>query len=130
MQHAIHWTGRVAPEQARRWFSLAACSVDPVSDTPAMRGRSPLKMVESMAAGVPVVTGDVGDRREMLGDGDAGVLVQPGSAQALASGLLSVLSDSTLQTRLAQGARRQSAGYRWPALAQKWLALYSAEGAS
>lgn len=130
VQHAIHWTGRVAPEEARRWFTLAACSVDPVSDTPAMRGRSPLKMVESLAAGVPVVTGDVGDRRAMLGEGDAGVLVQPGSAEALAEGLCAVLGAPALQARLAQGARRQSEGYRWPALAMKWLALYSVAGAS
>lgn len=124
LQNAIHWTGRVTPEEARRWFTLAACSVDPVSDTPAMRGRSPLKIVESLAAGVPVVTGDVGDRREMLGDGEAGVLAQPGDASALAQSLLAVLRDANLQTRLAEGARWRSVRYRWPALAQTWLQLY------
>ncbi len=130
VQHAIHWTGRVAPEDARRYFTLAACSVDPVTDTPAMRGRSPLKIVESLAAGVPVVTGDVGDRRAMLRDGEAGVLVQPGNAEALANGIVGVLADAPLQARLAQGARRQSIEFLWPALAAQWLALYSVERVS
>lgn len=125
VQHAIHWTGRVPPEDARRWFTLAACSVDPVSDTPAMRGRSPLKIVESLAAGVPVVTGHVGDRREMLAHGDAGVLVQAGDANDLAQGILAVLRDVALRMKLAAGARQQRERYLWPALAQKWLALYS-----
>lgn len=124
VQHAIHWAGRVRPEEARRWFTLAACSVDPVSNTPAMRGRSPLKIVESLAAGVPVVTSDVGDRREMLANGEAGVLVQAGQAGALAEGLLAVLMDASLQVQLAQGARQQSAAYRWQALTKRWLELY------
>lgn len=124
VQHAIHWTGRVPPEDARRWFTLAACSVDPVSDTPAMRGRSPLKIVESLAAGVPVVTGDVGDRREMLANGDAGVLVQAGIADSLANGIVTVLRDAALQTKLADGARRQRERYLWPALAERWANVY------
>lgn len=89
-----------------------------------MRGRSPLKIVESMAAGVPVVTGDVGDRREMLGNGAAGVLVQPGNPEALANGMLTLLSDAALQTTLAQGARMQSRQFLWPALAEKWFSIY------
>jgi glycosyltransferase involved in cell wall biosynthesis len=125
IHHALHWTGRVSPEEARRYFTLAACSIDPVSDMPAMRGRSPLKIVESLAAGVPVVTGDVGDRRDMLGDGAAGVLVQPGNSEALANGMISLLSNTTLQNTLPQGAREQCRRYLWPALSEKWLSIYS-----
>ena len=124
LQPAIHWAGRVPPEEARRWFTLAACSVDPVSNIPAMRARSPLKIVESLAAGVPVVTGDVGDRREMLANGEAGVLVQAGSADALAQGFLKVLRDPALRAQLAAGAQRQRERYLWPALAERWAGVY------
>lgn len=120
----VTWTGRLTPELAPRCLAVAACSVDPVFDAPAMRGRSPLKVVESLAAGVPVVTSDVGDRREMLGDGLAGVIVAPGDAAALAAGLLEVLTDADRQRELAGGARAQSARYRWPALAERWAAVY------
>lgn len=120
----VTWTGRLAPELAPRCLAVAACSVDPVSDTPAMRGRSPLKIVESLAAGVPVVTGDVGDRRETLGDGRAGVIVAPGDAAALAAALLEVLSDAGHQRELAAGARAQSERYRWHALAERWSEVY------
>lgn len=122
---AIVWAGRVPPGDVARYFARAACSVDPVRDTPAMRGRSPLKVVESLAAGVPVVTGDVGDRREVLGDG-AGVVVAPGDPAALADGLRRVLTDPALRARLAEGALRRARRYLWPALAREWMRAYEA----
>ncbi len=69
-------------------------SVEPVYDDLAARARSPLKILESLAVGTPVVAGDVGDRREMLYDGQAGLLVKPGDSDALATGILALLQDS------------------------------------
>jgi glycosyltransferase involved in cell wall biosynthesis len=60
----------------------------------------------------------------MLGDGEAGVLVQAGQAEALAKGMLAVLHDAGLQAQLAIGARQHSMAYRWPALAAAWLRVY------
>jgi glycosyltransferase involved in cell wall biosynthesis len=86
----IH-VGRVSPEQVPLYYGLAYLSVDPVSDDGAARGRSPLKLYESLALGVPVVTADVGDRRLALGDGHHGFLVEPGSVDSLASILVDAL---------------------------------------
>ncbi|BCX05795.1 MAG: glycosyl transferase family 1 [Candidatus Roseilinea sp.] len=121
----VHWLGRLSPDEARRCYAAAYCSVDPVRDTPTMRARSPLKIVESLAAGTPVVTGDVGDRREMLAGGDAGVLVAPNDVRALADGILCVLSDTWLRAKLQAGALRQREGYRWDGLAAAWSGIYS-----
>lgn len=122
---SVHWTGRLTHLQARAHYGVAACSVDPVYDTPAARARSPLKIVESLAAGVPVVTGDVGDRREMLASGAAGVLVSPGDAQALAEGILTVLCNEALRLQLRAGALCRREHYRWDTLAAQWAGLYS-----
>jgi len=121
---AVHWVGRVAPDDAQHYFGVARCSVDPVRDIPGARGRSPLKIVESLAAGVPVVTSDVGDRRAMLGDGGAGVLVRPGDAAALADGLVRVLTDDGLHQTLAAGALAERERYGWRALSRRWLGIY------
>jgi glycosyltransferase involved in cell wall biosynthesis len=125
---AVLWTGRVPPSATRGYLSLADCSVDPVSDTPVMRSRSPLKIFESLGVGVPVVTGDVGDRREILADGAAGILVQPGCARSLADGLLHLLSDPALQRDISRRSQEQAAAYRWERLAQRWIALYENQG--
>src|SRR5258708_3776490 len=81
--------------------------------------RTPLKIVESLAAGVPVVTGDVGDRAEVLGPA-AGLLVRPGDARALAGGIAELLEHRSLQLRLAAGARQRAEAYRWDRLARVW----------
>ncbi|MDW8147516.1 MAG: glycosyltransferase [Roseiflexaceae bacterium] len=92
-------------------------------DTPAAAARSPLKIVESMAAGVPVVTGNVGDRREIISDA-AGLTVPPGDAQALADGIATLLTNPAYRARLAQGARLRAEVYNWNRLASVWQTLY------
>ncbi|MCS6940797.1 MAG: glycosyltransferase family 4 protein [Roseiflexus sp.] len=123
LERMIIWAGRIPPEAALTWLAVGDCSVDPVHDTPAAAARSPLKIVESMAAGVPVVTGDVGDRREMIGD-VAGLIVPSGDAQALADGIATLLTDPACRMRLAQGARLRAEVYNWNRLARTWQTLY------
>jgi glycosyltransferase involved in cell wall biosynthesis len=123
LQQTVIWAGRVPAEAAPVWLAVGDCSVDPVDDTPAAAARSPLKIVESMAAGVPVVTGDVGDRRDMLGC-NAGLIVSPGDPHALADGIATLLSDSARRARLARGARARAERYRWDRLAEVWQTLY------
>jgi glycosyltransferase involved in cell wall biosynthesis len=105
------------------YLALAACSVDPVADDPVARARSPLKIIESLAAGTPVVTGDVGDRAEVLGH-TGGVLVAPGDASALAGGLVAALEDARPRAERAAAAQSRAAEYRWDKLARDWMKVY------
>ena len=54
---------------------------------------TPLKPLEAMAQGQLLVASDVGGHRELIRDGQTGVLFQAGSAPALADALLSLLAD-------------------------------------
>ncbi len=117
------FVGAVAASAVPTFLALATCSVDPVADDAVARARSPLKIVESLALGVPIVTGDVGDRSEMLRE-DAGVLVTPGSAEALANGIIEVVENQQGRAQLAAAARKRSAAYRWDRLALQWLNMY------
>jgi glycosyltransferase involved in cell wall biosynthesis len=118
------FTGAVEPAAVPAYLALAACSVDPVSNDAVAAARSPLKIVESLASGVPVITGDVGDRAEMLAH-DAGVLVHPGDAAALAAGIVALLEKPDLQLHMAAAARRHAESYRWDQLARVWAASYA-----
>jgi phosphatidylinositol alpha-1,6-mannosyltransferase len=77
-----------------------------------------------MAAGTPVVTGDAGDRRLMLGDGQAGVLVLPGSAPALAEGIVRVLRDNRKARSMQQAAERLREQYYWDVLVRDFVHVY------
>jgi len=122
---AVVMTGRVEAAAAPALYTAADVVVDPVHADDTARARSPLKLVEALACGVPVVTGDVGDRAAMLGGGQAGVLVRPGDAAALADSLLSVLESPDRRARLVAGARVLAPAFAWDKLARDWAQVYA-----
>jgi len=74
--------------------------------------------VESWAVGVPVITGDVGERVALLAEG-GGMLVPAGDADALAEAIVRSLS---AQVPVAQDLRGR---YYWEQLAVTWAAVYA-----
>jgi glycosyltransferase involved in cell wall biosynthesis len=62
-------------------------------------------LLESMAAGAPVVATRVGGTPEALIDGDTGLLVEPGDSAAIATAVARLLDDRELATRLGRSAR-------------------------
>jgi L-malate glycosyltransferase len=62
-------------------------------------------ILESMAAGVPVLATDVGGNRELLAS-DRGLLVPADNPEALAAGLSQMLRNQNLRAELASTARR------------------------
>jgi glycosyltransferase involved in cell wall biosynthesis len=121
---AVLFVGRVPAREAPVYYRLSDVLVDPVYDDPVGQSRMPLKLFESWASGVPFVSGDTGDRREILGTPPAGVLVRPGDASALADGILNVLrrpQDAAAYRR--RGLERVS-NYDWDHLARKMEAVY------
>jgi glycosyltransferase involved in cell wall biosynthesis len=121
---AVVMTGRVDPARLPAIYAASQVVVDPVNDDDVARARSPLKVVEALACGVPVVTGAVGDRAMMLEEGQAGVLVPPGHAPALAEGLLRVLTDPAYHAELSEGARRTRRRFQWNVLVQEFVRIY------
>jgi glycosyltransferase involved in cell wall biosynthesis len=119
---AAIFVGRVKPEAVPYYTAMADVSTDPVHDDVVARARCPLKLFESMAVGTPVVTGDVGDRREILGR--AGLLVKPGDAEALAEGILTVLRDKSQAKAMSEAALEIRERYYWDALVKDFVRVY------
>jgi glycosyltransferase involved in cell wall biosynthesis len=63
-------------------------------------------LLESMAAGVPVVATRVGGTPEAVEDGVNGLLVSPGDPAALARAICDVLANAELAQRLGRAARQ------------------------
>ena len=79
-------------------------------------------LAEAMAAGTPVVASDLVAFRDVVGD--AGLLVPPRDAAALAAALASVLTDGRLADELRSRAARRVERWDWPVLADRWEDLY------
>jgi glycosyltransferase involved in cell wall biosynthesis len=67
---------------------------------------SPLKLLEYMAAGLPVVTSDLPGVRDILGDEDFAAIIAPGDARALVSALRRLARDPDLRRKLGKAARK------------------------
>jgi glycosyltransferase involved in cell wall biosynthesis len=63
-------------------------------------------LLESMAAGAPIVATRVGGTPEAIADGVTGLLVEPGDAAALAGAITRLLNDPALAERLGRAARQ------------------------
>jgi glycosyltransferase involved in cell wall biosynthesis len=118
----VIFLGRVKPDAVPYYTAMADISTDPVYDDVVARARCPLKLFESMALGVPMVTGDVGDRRELVSR--AGLLVTPGDAEALAEGLLTVLRDEGRAKAMSEAALEIRERYYWDALVSDFVKVY------
>lgn len=70
-----------------------------------------LVALEALACGVPVVASTVGGLKEIVVDGENGLLVQPRDPAALARALITLIKDEPLRLRLAQAAIRRAGEY-------------------
>jgi glycosyltransferase involved in cell wall biosynthesis len=66
----------------------------------------PLAILEYMAAGLPVVSTDVGGVPEIVHDGQTGLLVPRGDSRGLAEGIGRLIADPELAERMGQNGRR------------------------
>lgn len=81
----------------REDMARLAAAADVAASSSAMKEAFPLVLGEAMACATPCVTTDVGDAAWLVGD--TGRVVAPGSAEALAEALLSLLNMPEAQRR-------------------------------
>jgi glycosyltransferase involved in cell wall biosynthesis len=67
---------------------------------------TPLKPLEAMAQGRLLVASDVGGHKELIRDGETGVLFRAGDANSLADTIVKLLNECERWPKLSQAARR------------------------
>jgi len=108
----VIFTNFVSHKNIPHYIAAADICVASFNDNEVTRCKSPLKIVEYMASGKPIVASNVGEVRNML-DG-AGLLVEPGKPEALAKGILKLAGNETLRKTMAAAARqRAETKYNW-----------------
>jgi phosphatidylinositol alpha-mannosyltransferase len=91
---------------------------------PSLRSESfGIVLLEGMAAGLPVVATSVGGYPDLLPP-EAGRLVPPGDADALADALRALLADDAARERMGAAGRRLAARYDWSEVAARVAAVY------
>ncbi len=85
---------------------LPALDVFVLSSVPRSEGM-PTVILEAMACGLPVVSTDVGAVREVVSAGETGFVVPPEDAEALASGICTLVGDPSLRSSMGSAGRRR-----------------------
>lgn len=116
--------GWLEPAQIPAVMERCDLALAPIRDTLINRARGMAKLLELLAAGLPVVASDVGMARAYLDQGAGGLLAPPGQPAALAEATLALLNDPALRRAKAAGAQAAAARYHWDRLAPAAEAAY------
>jgi glycosyltransferase involved in cell wall biosynthesis len=116
----VLFTGKVAQTRVPALLRSADLFVHVASDEP-----TGILPVEAMACGTPVVASAEGADQDAVVDGATGVLVQPGSASALARRIRQLLTSPMLLEGFGiAAADRARSRYSWERVGQETLAAY------
>ncbi|MFH1171420.1 MAG: glycosyltransferase family 1 protein [bacterium] len=85
-----------------------------------------LPVLEAMRMGVPVITSNTSSLPEVAGN--AAVLVDPTSMQALRSAMARIATNGVLRTNLVRRGYEQAKKFQWEDVARKTLAIYQNVG--
>jgi glycosyltransferase involved in cell wall biosynthesis len=115
----VHFTGRVAPERMPALYDEADIFLNG-SEIDNM----PISLIESFAAGLPVVTSNAGGIPYIVSDRRTGLVVECGDFRGMADSAIRLLEDRGLASSIARNAREECNKYRWASVRGEWLELY------
>ena len=119
-------TGRVAHDQVARYYSLVDVLVYPRQPMRLTNLVTPLKPLEAMAQGRLVLASDVGGHRELIRDGETGVLFPGGNTEALARCVEQLLARRQQWDAIREAGRRFVESERtWKASVHRYRAVYA-----
>ncbi len=116
----IIYLGWVEPELLPAHFQLARVAIYPFDDTLINRCKCAVKLIDLLAAGVPVVADAVGQNVEYIQHGTSGMLVAPGETEAFVASVVRLLGDPDLGGSLGRAAReRMHSEFAWQRLVER-----------
>jgi glycosyltransferase involved in cell wall biosynthesis len=102
----VRFAGRVPRDEIPSLILSSDVAVLSLRDVPLFEDALPTKMLEYMAAAVPVVASASGDVSRLLKQADAGLACPPDDATALAAGIREVMQDPIRARAMGSNGRR------------------------
>lgn len=126
MAARIHLHGFMPHAALVERLVAADLAVYPYRDTPINRAKCSGKVIDYMAAGLPMVLSDVGMNRHYVTDGNSALLTPPGDAAAFETALERLLGNPAYAKEVGHAAQaRLWAHFAWPERLPALLDLYA-----
>lgn len=122
-----HFTGEVSHEQASDYVALLDVVTMPRTRSRVTELVTPIKPFEALACGKAVVVSDVAALREIVTDGETGLVCRAGDVADLAKACARLVRDPALRRQLGQRGRAWVEAERtWRLLAGRYPDIYRA----
>jgi len=116
----IEWLGRISDAEKVNRLRRAA-----VFCAPSLRGESfGVVLLESMAAGTPVVASNIDGYKNVATHGETALLVEPNNSSALASAIARVIGDPRLASHMKTAGLEHAQTFSMDVLADHYIEIY------
>lgn len=117
----IEFLGRVSREELLRVYQNATMQI-----VPSIYEGLPTVILEGMSCGLPIIATDIGGSRDIIKDGQSGLLVPPASPKSLASAMKTLWTNDKLRRQLGKNARRTILSrFTWDNITNNFLEIYN-----
>lgn len=124
MEDHVIFTGEIPYDQVPVYLAAANCFISYVPITPEFDIQPPLKTVEALATGLPVIATDTLGNRRFIRHGENGVLTGD-DASSMSSAMLLVMHNDSLREKVQKNARKSIEEHDWKKIvSQKLLPAY------
>lgn len=121
----IRFTGRVAHDEVRRYYSLCDIMAFPRRASRLTELVTPLKPLEAMAQGKLVAASDVGGHRELIEHGRTGILFPPDNVEGCAGAIAELIAGRERWVRMRKAARTHVVKHHdWARNVRNYQAVY------
>jgi PEP-CTERM/exosortase A-associated glycosyltransferase len=122
---AVLMSGRVSQGRVRDFYTLVDVFVLPRRRIRLTELVTPLKPLEAMAMGIPVLASDIGGHAELVSDGETGLLFKAESPESLVEQATRLGRDRELRAQLGAAGRRWVETERtWERIVARYLPIY------
>ncbi|MGM9488986.1 glycosyltransferase family 4 protein [Ideonella sp. YS5] len=125
LAEAVHFAGEVDHHEIKAYYMAIDVFVIPRIPDYAADWVTPLKPYEAMALSRPLIVTDLPALREVVGDGERGLIAEASNADSLAATILRYAGDPALRDEMASRARDWVFEHRtWKANARRYREMY------
>ena len=116
----VHFVGYVADQDLPRYYRSADVFCAPNTGHESFG----IILLEAMAASAPIVASDISGFRDVLTDGEHGMLVSPKDSGALARALTTLLNDADRRDSMAKLGSKHARKFAWEEVSSQVLSYY------